>query len=146
EAQNALAQTTAQRYSSLLATGDVSRTVAEQAETQAETQQQTVATARASLAEARAQLALAQKALTDAVVTAPFNGFISTRLVSVGEYVQPMNPVVTLVQLDPLRLQLTIPGVQAGRIAVGQQVTATVDAFPGRTFTGTLTAVGPSVD
>jgi membrane fusion protein (multidrug efflux system) len=54
--------------------------------------------------------------------------------------------VVTLVQIDPLRLQLTIPGVQAGRLAVGQQVSATVDAFPGRTFTGALTALNPAVD
>jgi RND family efflux transporter MFP subunit len=146
ESQNTLAQTTAQRYASLLATGDVSPTVADQARTQAETQEQTVATARASLAEAQAQLALAQKALNDVVVTAPFPGFISARQVSVGEFVQPNTPVVTLVQIDPLRLQLTIPGVQAGRLAVGQKVSATVDAFPGRTFTGTIAAVNPAVD
>jgi len=146
ESQNTLAQTTAQRYSSLLATGDVSRTVADQARTQAETQLQTVATPRASLAEAQAQLALAEKALGDVVVTAPFPGFISARPVSVGSYVQPSNRVVTLVEIDPLRLQLTIAGVQAARVTRGQQVSASVDAFPGRTFTGTITAVSPSFD
>ena len=146
ESQNALAQTTSERYANLLATGDVSRTVAEQARTQAETNRQTVLTSRASLAEAQAQLALAQKALGDAVVRAPFPGFISARPVSVGEYVQPMNPVVTLVEVDPLRLQLAIPGVQAGHIQVGQTAIATVDAFPGRRFTGTITAVSPSMD
>jgi RND family efflux transporter MFP subunit len=146
ESQNTLAQSTSERYTNLLATGDVSRTVADQARTQAETQRQTVATAHASLAEARAQLALAQKALGDVVVTAPFPGSISARHVAVGEYVQPMNPIVTLVEIDPLRLQLTIPGVQAGDVAVGQTVSATVDAFPGRTFTGTLTAISPSID
>jgi membrane fusion protein (multidrug efflux system) len=36
--------------------------------------------------------------------------------------------------------------VQAGRIAVGQTVTATVDAFPGRTFNGVITAVSPAID
>jgi len=146
ESQNTLAQTTAQRYANLLATGDVSRTVADQARTQAETQQQTVVTARASLAEAQAQQALAQKAVGDVVVTAPFSGFISARQVSVGEYVQPSNPVVTLVQIDPIRLQMVIPGVQAGRLSAGQQVSASVDAFPGRTFTGVVTAVNPAVD
>src|SRR5688500_16811440 len=45
ESQNALAQTTAQRYASLLATGDVSKTVADQARTQAETSVQSVNTA-----------------------------------------------------------------------------------------------------
>ena len=54
EAQNTLAQSTAARYAALLATGDVSRTVAEQAKTQAETALQSTNTARASVAEARA--------------------------------------------------------------------------------------------
>jgi membrane fusion protein (multidrug efflux system) len=52
---------------------------------------------------------------------------------------------VVLLKIDPLRLRLTIPGVQAGQIAVGQRVTASVDAFPGRTFTGQITAVNPSI-
>ena len=145
ESQNALAQTTAQRYASLLATGDVSKTVADQARTQAETSVQNVATARASLAEARAQLAMAEKAVSDVVVVAPFSGYISDRKVSLGEYVQPSTAVVTLLEIDPLRLRLTIPAVQAGQVSVGQRVTASVDAFPGRTFTGRLTALNPSI-
>ena len=139
ESQNTLAQTTAQRYASLLATGDVSQTVADQARTQAETSVQSVNTARASLAQARAQLALAEKAVADVVVAAPFAGYISDRKVSLGEYVQPSTAVVTLLKIDPLRLQLTIPGVQAGQVTVGQAVTATVDAFPGETFSGQIT-------
>ena len=145
ESQNTLAQTTAQRYASLLATGDVSKTVAEQARTQAETSVQGVNTAVASLAEARAQLALAEKAVADVVVAAPFSGYISDRKVSLGEYVQPSTAVVTLLKIDPLRLRLTIPGVQAGQVAVGQAVIATVDAFPGLTFTGQLTSVNPAI-
>ena len=145
ESQNALAQTTAQRYASLLATGDVSRTVADQARTEAETSLQNVNTARATLAQARAQLALAEKAVADVVVAAPFSGFISERKVSLGEYVQPSTAVVTLLKIDPLRLQLTMPGVQAGQVAVGQRVTATVDAYPDKTFEGRVTAVNPQI-
>jgi RND family efflux transporter MFP subunit len=145
ESQNELSQTTAQRYAALLATGDVSRTVADQARTQAETSIQNVATARASVAEARAQLAMAEKAVTDVVVAAPFAGYIGQRHVSLGEYVQPSTAVVTLLKVNPLRLQLTIPGIQAGSISTGQNVTATVDAFPGKTFTGQITAVNPAI-
>lgn len=145
ESQHQLAQTTTQRYQSLLATGDVSRTVADQAKTEAETSLQSVNTARASLAQARATLALAEKAATDVAVLAPFSGVISARQVSAGEYVQPSNPVVTLLKIDPLRLLLTIPSVQAGEVASGQQVTATVDAFPGELFTGHISAVNPAI-
>ena len=78
-------------------------------------------------------------------VVAPFAGFISQRRVSLGEYVQPSTAVVTLLKIDPLRLQLTIPGVQAGLVRVGQIVRATVDAFPGQTFTGRISAVNPAI-
>ncbi len=145
ESQNTLAQTTAQRYESLLATGDVSRTVADQARTTAETSVQNVNTARASLAQARAQLALAEKAVADVVVVAPFAGVISERSVSLGEYVQPSTAVVKLLKIDPLRLRLTIPGVQAGQIRIGQSVTANVDAFPEQTFSGKISAINPSI-
>jgi RND family efflux transporter MFP subunit len=145
ESQNTLAQTTAQRYAALLATGDVSTTVADQSRTGAETSVQNVATARASLAQSRAQLALAEKAVADVAVIAPFSGFISQRRVSLGEYVQPSTAVVTLLKIDPLRLQLTIPGVQAGLVQVGQTVTATVDAYKGQTFSGRISAVNPEI-
>jgi membrane fusion protein (multidrug efflux system) len=145
ESQNALAQTTAQRYASLLGTGDVSTTVADQARTSAETSVQNVNTARATVAQAHAQLALAEKAVADVAVVAPFAGFISQRRVSLGEYVQPSTAVVTLLKIDPLRLQLTIPGVQAGLVRVGQTVRATVDAFQGQTFTGRISAVNPAI-
>ena len=145
ESQNTLAQTTAERYGRLLATGDLSREVADQAKTQAETSTQNVATARASLAEAQAQLALAEKAVADVVVSAPFPGFISARNVSVGEYVQPSTPVIKLLKVDPLRLQLVVPGIETGHVSRGQKVTATVDAFPGRVFQGEITAVNPAI-
>lgn len=145
ESQNTLAQTTAQRYASLLATGDVSSTVADQARTTAETSVQNVNTARASLAQARAQLALAEKAVDDVAVVAPFSGYISQRRVSLGEYVQPSTAVVTLLKIDPLRLRLTLPGVQAGQVRVGQSVTASVDAFPEQSFSGKISAISPLI-
>jgi RND family efflux transporter MFP subunit len=145
ESQNSLAQTTAHRYASLQATGDVSSTVADQAKTGAETAVQNVNTARATVAQARAQLAQAEKAVADVAIVAPFSGHISQRRVSLGEYVQPSTPVVTLLKTDPLRLRLTIPGVQAGQIRVGQKVTATVDAYPEQSFSGNITAINPAI-
>jgi RND family efflux transporter MFP subunit len=145
ESQNTLAQTTAQRFAALQATGDVSNTVADQAKTGAETAVQNVNTALATLAQGRAQLALAEKAVADVAILAPFSGYISDRRVSLGEYVQPSNPVVTLLKIDPLRLRLAIPGVQAGQVRAGQAVTATVDAFPEQAFTGTITAINPAI-
>ncbi len=145
ESQNDLAQATAKRHQALLANGLVPQTVAEEARTQAETAASRVHVARASLSEARAQLALAEKAVADVVVSAPLSGYISERRVSVGEFVQPSSPVVRLLRIDPLRLQLSIPGVQASQVKMGQRVTARVDAYPDRVFEGRITAVNPSI-
>lgn len=145
EARDQLAQTTAKRNAALLSNGLVPQTVADEAQTQAETTVAGVHVARASLAEAQAQLALAEKAVADVVVAAPFSGYISIRRVSLGEYVQPSTAVVTLVRVDPLRLQLTIPAVQASSIKVGQGVAARVDAYPDQVFEGKITALNPAI-
>lgn len=145
ESQNSLAQTTAKRNEALLKGGLIPQTTADEARTQAETSSNNVLVARASLAQVRAQLALAEKAVNDVVVVAPFAGYISQRRVAMGEFVQPSTAVVTLLRIDPLRLQLTIPSVQAAQVAVGQAVTARVDAFPGTTFEGRITAVNPLI-
>jgi RND family efflux transporter MFP subunit len=145
ESQNALAQTTAKRNTALLSGGLIPQTVADEAHTQAENAANQVLVARASLAQAKAQLALAEKAVDDVVVVAPFAGYISQRRVAVGEFVQPSTAVVTLLRIDPLRLQLTIPAVQAGDVAAGQAVTARVDTFPGKVFEGKITAVNPLI-
>ena len=145
ESQNSLAQTTARRNEALLKGGLVPQTTADEARTQAETSANSVLVARATVAQSRAQLALAEKAVNDVVVIAPFAGYVSARRVAAGEFVQPSTAVVTLLRIDPLRLQLTIPSVQAGDITAGQAVIARVDAFPGKTFEGKISSVNPQI-
>jgi RND family efflux transporter MFP subunit len=145
DSRNQLAQTTAKRNEALVEKGLIPQTVADEARTQAETAVANVHVARASVAEAKAQLALAEKAVADVVVSAPFSGYISQRRVSAGEFVQPSTAVVTLLRIDPLRLQLTIPSVQAGQVKVGQSVQARVDSFPGQVFEGKIFAVNPAI-
>ncbi len=102
-------------------------------------------TSAASVEAARARADLAAKTLSDATVRAPFAGMVADRYVSVGEYVQPPTRVVTLVELDPLRLQLTVPEADVGQIHDGQEVRFTVEAFPGKTFTGLVKYIDPTV-
>jgi RND family efflux transporter MFP subunit len=141
-----LARANAGRYDALLQTGDVSRTLQEQAATEAETTRQAVATAEAVIADARSRVGLAQKALGDTTVRAPFTGFITDRPVAVGEYVTPASKVVTLMKLDPIRLRLQVPELEAAGLHVGQVVTATVEALANRQFAGRITAINPALD
>jgi multidrug efflux pump subunit AcrA (membrane-fusion protein) len=166
-AQARQAEADAQRYENLLKTGDVSKTAYEKARTQADTTQaqansarqqyeamlnsarqnfQGVGGAQASLSGIRAQLALAQKALDDTLIRAPFSGFVSSRPVAAGQYVGLQNKIATVLLITPIRLELQVPENNAAQMKVGSQVEANVPGFPNRVFTGRVTAVNPAVD
>ncbi|MBS2030900.1 MAG: efflux RND transporter periplasmic adaptor subunit [Deltaproteobacteria bacterium] len=102
-------------------------------------------TSAATVEAAHARADMAAKTLSDATVRAPFSGMIGERYVSVGEYVQPATRVVSLVELDPLRLQLTVPEADIGQVQEGREVSFKVDAFADRKFTGTVKFVDPTV-
>jgi RND family efflux transporter MFP subunit len=98
-----------------------------------------------SLVAARARVALAQKTLADTVVRAPFAGVVGERLVSVGDYVTRGTRVASVMRIDPLRVELTVPEQYVSAVEEGRAVTFVVDAYPGETFTGHVRYVSPSV-
>ena len=88
-----------------------------------------------SLESARARITLARKALADTSIRAPFSGLVAERVVSIGDYVTRGARVATVVRVDPMRVELTVPEQSVSLISVGQPVRITVDAYPGETFT-----------
>jgi len=98
-----------------------------------------------SLLAAQARLTLARKALTDTVVRAPFAGAVEQRYVSVGDYVSRATKVVSVVRINPMRVELTVPGQYLASLAPGRTVSLQVDAYPGQTFTGKIRYVSPSL-
>lgn len=98
-----------------------------------------------SLLGARARVTVAQKALADTVVRAPFAGAVGERFVSVGDYVTRGTKVASVVRIDPLRVELTVPEQYVSAVGVGRAVTFEVDSYPGETFTGQVRYVSPTV-
>jgi membrane fusion protein, multidrug efflux system len=98
-----------------------------------------------SLEAARARVALARKAVADTAVRAPLTGLVAERLVSVGDYVTRGQRVATVVRVDPLRVELTVPEQHVSMVKVGQQVRLTVDAYPGEEFAATIRFVSPAL-
>jgi RND family efflux transporter MFP subunit len=99
-----------------------------------------------SLVAARARATLARKAVADAVVRAPFAGVVAERLVSVGDYVTKGAKVATVLRVDPLRVQLTVPALFVAEVAEGRPVTLEVDAYQGERFTGLVRYVSPELN
>jgi RND family efflux transporter MFP subunit len=98
-----------------------------------------------SLEAARARVILARKAVADTAVRAPLTGLVVERLVSVGDYVTRGQRVATVVRVDPLRVELTVPEQHVSLVKVGQQVRLTVDAYPGEEFAATIRFVSPAL-
>jgi RND family efflux transporter MFP subunit len=98
-----------------------------------------------ALQAAQARVRLAEKAVADTIVRAPFAGVVVERLVSAGDYVTRGMKVVSIVRIDPLRVELTVPQQYVAAVSAGGAVAFEVDAYPGETFTGQVRFVSPSV-
>lgn len=99
------------------------------------------AQARFQSAQAKAN---AQRELIDQMtIRAPFDGELGIRRINEGAYLQPGEPVVSLAQLDPLRVIFSMPQQRFSAVEKGLPVTVSVSAWPERTFDGTVTAVDP---
>ena len=107
---------------------------------------QTVENLRAALAQSKAATSLAQKKVGDSNIRAPFAGQVKERTVTQGQYLKVQTPVMVIVNIDPMRVRLRVPEKMAAWVKTGQEVSVTVEAYPGRTFKGKITRINPSVD
>ena len=94
----------------------------------------------------RQAVELAQKKLNDADIRASVAGQISERLVHEGEFIRENTPVVSIVKMNPLRLDTSIQERYAGIVRAGLPVEFFVESAPGRKFLGKVAHVSPSVD
>lgn len=152
ESAAALAESNLQRAEELAQRGvlseqslDEARQRAAQARQQHQTTLNNARSSIASLASARSALSQARTSATETTVRAPFAGEIADRAVSVGEYVSPQTPIVTLVRTDPLRIEVQVPQQHLTAVRPGQTVQVTVDAVSDRVFEGTVRYVSASV-
>ena len=100
----------------------------------------------AQVAVEEARVASAQATLGKLVLNAPFSGQIGLRNVAVGDVVSVGQELVTLVRLDPMEIDFTLPESALAQLHTGQRVSATVDAFAGDTFAGEVVAIDPVID
>ena len=93
-------------------------------------------------AQAAAQAALVEKK----IIRAPFDGRLGITTVNPGQYLNTGDKVVTLQELDPVYVDFRLPQEDLARVHPGLEVRLALDAFPGESFTGKITASDPLVD
>ncbi len=167
QAELRLAEANEKRYRELVETGDTAVSTYEQFRTQRDTARarlnaarqqleaaintarqsnQAIQTAQAAVESARAQVSIAQKAVGDAIIRAPYPGYISDRPVAVGEYVTPAAIIATVLRTNPVKLQVQVPEAEVPFITPGMGVSLEVDAHHDRKFAGQVSAVNPAID
>lgn len=107
---------------------------------------ETVQSLKATLQERRAALELARKKLNDAVIRAPMAGSIAERLVQPGEFIRENTPVVTIVQMNPLKLRTAVQERYAEVMRPGLPAEFRVESLPEARFQGKVAYISPAVD
>lgn len=94
------------------------------------------------------QASLAEQAALVAkkTIRAPFAGRLGISTVNPGQYLNPGDRIVTLQQLDPMRVVFNVPQGQFESIRIGQRVRLAGEGLAGRSFDGEVTAINPKVD
>lgn len=110
-----------------------------------ETAQSTYNTAVAAVSSSKAILAAAERNLSYTDIHSPINGTVLSRNVSAGQTVAASFSTPTLFSiakdLTKMQVQAAVDEADVGNVKAGQQVSFTVDAFPNKTFMGTVREV-----
>ena len=100
--------------------------------------------ARARVAVVDAQIGSLDKTISDAVVTSPIAGTVTTKLVDQGELVSPRTPLVVVTDLDHAWANVYVDEPLVPRLTLGQKATLVTDA--GQRIEGTVTFVSPKAE
>lgn len=100
----------------------------------------------AALREAEANRDAAAARLADREIRAPFDGIVGLRNISVGTLVTPGSVITTLDDLDPIKLDFTVPAAYLATIRPGLEIVAATTALPGIQFKGEIRSVSSKVD
>jgi len=98
------------------------------------------------LKEAEAILIASRKALRDTKIKAPIPGFVNKKLVEIGEFIAGGTPICEIVNTSTLKIWIKIPEKDIFKLQKGQPVEIRLQAFPGRSFTGKINAIGEKAD
>jgi len=137
-AQKDLAEQECKRAQALLDKGAITRSEYDRQITQC-----TSALQQVSAAQARTEMIA--KSVSDGLVRAPFDGMVAGKNVTPGEWVAPGRPLFTLVDDDPLTIELSVSEKAVRAMKEQQPVTLTAVANPCWRYPATVTRIGAEI-
>ena len=104
------------------------------------------ALSKARLDQDKAKMDIAQAQVDDRRVVAPFDGVLGLRSLSVGDLVGPGTVITTLDDIDPLKVEFSVPETALTSVRAGLEISARSPAYPGEAFAGKILVVDSRVD
>jgi RND family efflux transporter MFP subunit len=102
--------------------------------------------AKARVKQSEAALNQAQIQLGECFITAPIAGIISQKYLEIGDMAMVTRPIFAIMDVDKVEVTADLPQRYIGQVREGAESSIEVDAFPGRTFQGTITRISPVVN
>ncbi|HKI03430.1 MAG TPA: efflux RND transporter periplasmic adaptor subunit [Thermoanaerobaculia bacterium] len=106
--------------------------------------------AKAQLVKARTNLQLAQEKLGDVDIRAPISGMVIEKTVEQGQIIASASgnvsggtTLIKMADLSTVQARALVDETDIGRVQPGQPAQVTVEAYPGRTFRGTVSKIEP---
>jgi membrane fusion protein (multidrug efflux system) len=93
-----------------------------------------------------AALELARQNLEDATITAPFSGIMAERLVSSGQFISRGLVLCTLVDLDPIKAEFSVPERFISQLELEQRIEIRLASYPAESFEGVVYFIAPRLD
>ena len=87
-----------------------------------------------------------QNLLENTVLRSPINGYVTARNFDKGDMFSMSAPLFTVQQVVPVKLLVGISESEYTKVKKGDTVSLTVDALPGRSFTGKVTRLYPTMN
>jgi multidrug efflux pump subunit AcrA (membrane-fusion protein) len=97
--------------------------------------------AQANVDQAQAAVERLERQLAKLTITAPTSGVVLDQTVLVGELAVPGVTLVTLADLDEVKLTVFVPADQLDKVSIGQEVRVSVDSHPDRVFDGMVATI-----
>jgi HlyD family secretion protein len=101
--------------------------------------------AETQVSQAESRLALAEKSVTDCVITSSVNGVVTTHIHEEGEFVPVGAPLITVSRLDEVWLSVYVPETALGGVKIGRKARVKIDGQPDF-FEGKVTYISPTAE
>ena len=103
-----------------------------------------IAAQQAAVEQAQAAQASAEAKLDSSEIVAPLTGVITQQDAKIGQIASPGTPLVSIISDGQFEVDANVPETDIGKVAIGNAVNMTFDAFQGQTFTGKVFYIDPA--